>query len=544
MTTTAPERTRDEPPADVEPTSERRWPRLVVLVLCALVLVFAALRVGAHDPTELQVSGDQATFTLNALSIAGGDLSYDEQDYDSWLDLDWEVNPRGLFMQRTDEGWAFAKPYGYSVLLAPFVNWFGADGISYANAGLLLAYAWCWYAIGRTRWRPAAAAMVATTATVASNAWPMAFPAHADLFVAVVVGVAVLAGVRVVLGRAVDRGVGAAVRAPLGRAATILWPCLAVVAAAVLVTEKLPALVAVGPLLAVALWRAPWRGRIPAVLLGLAVVAVSVVPYLDYSEGASWNAYGGDRYYAPAGTPWAGANDPAATADTADDIIQWRTRDTMSAQKVLDNITDPSEDIPHAALTYAVGRHTGALTNQPVVATLAAAAIGAVVLRRRRRARAGTNDADDDGDVQAGPEESGDRSYPWWTPALVAAAVGLVGYAALYLVTFTDNYFGGGQSVGNRYFLQISVLVAVVPVAARITERAAATSAVLGAAVAYALITPHLVEADDAFFHIERTTSLGERLLPFEHTQSGNWRLQCDPEVDCDPPPLAPALSN
>lgn len=141
MTTTAPERTREEPPAAVETPRERRWPRVVVLVLCAGVLVYAALRVGVHDPTELQVSGDQAAFTLNALSIADGNLSYDRADYEAWLDLDWEVNPRGLFMQRNDEGWAFAKPYGYSVLLAPFVDWFGADGISYVNAGLLLAYA-------------------------------------------------------------------------------------------------------------------------------------------------------------------------------------------------------------------------------------------------------------------------------------------------------------------------------------------------------------------------------------------------------------------
>jgi len=78
-------------------------------------------------------------------------------------------------------------------------------------------------------------------------------------------------------------------------------------------------------------------------------------------------------------------------------------------------------------------------------------------------------------------------------------------------------------------------------VAGRISERSAGWSALVGGAVGFALIAPHLVDADDAFFHIERSSWLQDH-LPFETTQDARWRLQCDPDVDCFPRPVAPAV--
>ena len=487
----------------------RRWPGLVVLAFCALVVGGAALRVAVNDPTDQPLSGDQAAFTLQALSIAGGNLSYDTEDQEAWLELGWESQPRGLFVQKRDEGWAFAKPYGYSLLLAPFIELAGATGISLVGAGLLLAYAGCWYAIGRTRWGPVGAALVATAASVTSNAWLMAFPAHADLFVAVLVGLVALGAVRLLFGGAAPTAGGAG-RVELPPGWTLAWACVAAAAAGMLVTEKLPALVAVGPLLAVALWRAPRRSQVVALAVGAVVVAVSVLPYLYYSDGASWNAYGGDRYYAPSITPWSGG--------TEADLVPWHTADSMSPRRVLDGITDPSGDLPSAALTYAVGRHTGAFTFQPVVAALIVAA-GFAVGRRRRRWRA--------------------RARSTAGVALVAAAGGLLAYAALYLVTFTDNYFGGGQSIGNRYFLQVSVVVAVIGVAAGVGERAARWCGGVALVLGVVLLHPLLSRPEQAFFHLERT-SAAQDLLPFDGTQASSWRFRCDPDVSCVPPPVTP----
>ncbi len=164
---------------------------------CAVVLAAAVLRIAVHDPTDEPVSGDQASFTYQALSLLGGDLAYDASDQRRWLDLGWADQPHGLFVQQREDGWAFAKPLGYSVLLAPAIGLFGGHGISLVGAALVLAYAACWYGIGRLRWDRAGAAAVATAATVASHAWLFGFPAHADLFVAVLVGAAALGAARV-----------------------------------------------------------------------------------------------------------------------------------------------------------------------------------------------------------------------------------------------------------------------------------------------------------------------------------------------------------
>jgi hypothetical protein len=117
-----------------------------------------------------------------------------------------------------------------------------------------------------------------------------------------------------------------------------------------------------------------------------------------------------------------------------------------------------------------------------------------------------------------------------------AAAVGLALYVALYLLVFTDNYFGGGQSIGNRYFLQVSPLVAVAAAASPLTARTARWCAVVAAAWALVVLQPHLRSPEEAFFRIDRT-SAAQRTLPFDGSQVHAWRFECEPAA-CVPPTL------
>jgi hypothetical protein len=285
-----------------------------------------------------------------------------------------------------------------------------------------------------------------------------------------------------------------------------LWLVLATAAAGLLVTEKLPALVALGPLLLLAMLRAPARTRAIALGAGAVVVALSVLPYLFYSDGECWNASGGDRYSAIGATPWSGG--------TEADLTPWQTRDSMSPGFVLDQLQDPHDELASAALTYAVGRHTGVATFMPIVPALAGAAlIAAWRLRRSTASR---------------------------SAALVggAAAVGLLAYVALYLVSFTTNYFGGGQSIGNRYFLQVSLLVPVVAVAVGVTAKVARWCTAAAAGWAIVVLGAQLRQPEEAFYRLERTTA-AQRLLPFDGSQEHAWRFQCEPAT-CVPPPLEP----
>lgn len=449
--------------------------RRVALCACLGALIAAAvLRIAVHDPGDRPLRGDQASFVYNAISLAQGDLAYDEQDHERWVEIGWTPYPHGLFAQLRDDGWAAAKPIGYSVLLAPAVALGGLRGVAVLGALMVLAYAGLWYAIARHRWDRPAAAAVAAAATLASHAWFYGFVAHADLFVAALVGVAAVGCLRARQGEA--------------------W-ALVVAAASVglLTTEKVPAVGALLPLLVVAAARVSIAARAVAAGALVAVAALSMAPYLYYSDGASWSAYGGDRYYLPGATPWTGAPMGAARPIETDEVI------TVSF--LVDRLADPSDDLPSAAVTYVVGRHTGVMTFLPIVPLLTASSLAVVLLRRRRGAHA---------PPQA--PRSSDLALAG------AAGLGLVLYVAFYLLLFTDNYYGGGQSIGNRYFLQISPLAAVIPVAVALSARAALRCAAGAAVWAVAVIGPDLVRADRAFSELHHTSAL-QRLLPFEHAQ-------------------------
>ena len=451
-----------------------RHPWSTVMAVAAIGAVcFAATRVAVHDPATLDVRGDEASFVYSALSLRGGDLAYGQRDQERWLDLDWAEQPHGLFLQRYGEGWAFAKPYGFSALLMLPVAAAGLRGVSYVGAALVLGYAGCWYAAGRHRWDRSTALAVAATATVASHAWFYGFPAHADLFVAVLVGAAAVGGLRARM---------------LGDGAALL---VAAAAVGLLTTEKVVAAAALLPALAVAASRCTRAFRVGAILVAALVAGASMAPYLHYSEGRSWSAYGGERYYAPDVTPWSGGR--------TSDLVRWRTDRLETPSYALERLTNPSSDLPAAIGTFAVGRTTGVLTFLPIVPALLLSAVWAA--RRRPKPRHSTRQ-----DV--------DR------PMLIAAAVGLAAYSAFYLVLFTDNYYGGQQSIGNRYFLQISLLAAVVAVAAPVGRTAALRCAAFAVVWAAVVLGPNLRHADRAFHDLGHLSRV-QRLLPFETTQTG-----------------------
>jgi hypothetical protein len=119
----------------------------------------------------------------------------------------------------------------------------------------------------------------------------------------------------------------------------------------------------------------------------------------------------------------------------------------------------------------------------------------------------------------------------------VAFLVGIVGYILLYTVRFTDNYFGGGQSFGNRYFLQVSPMVIALVVASRVAPRrlllAASACAVFGAIVLW----PHHHAPERSFGDLVRTSPI-QRLLPMESNQVTAGSFRCN-YLDCEPLPDA-----
>ncbi len=448
--------------APAERPSRRPSATGVAAVLSGVLLAGILVAVLAHDVTDEPIVADQSSYLLQALSLGhDGDLVLDAGDLQQWDEVHWTADPNGLFSQRDGETITFAKPYAYSVLLAAPVRVLGVRwGVAVVDAALLaVTFGAAALVLVRRLGAPAGLAF-ASGLVLVSAVGLSAFALGVELFFAAGVALAALA----------------AQRARDGRALAAL--ALAVVAG-VLVAEKAPMLLAVGPLVALVAWRSPTPGRRLAVVgLAAATFALAVTPYLWASGGDSPTPYGGERYVSYQGvlpTDAALAEDPPRVARTPTDEV-------VSASYVADALTSEPGPKAKAAVGYLVGRHTGMVVWVPT----AVIGLGLALLAVRR-----------------------------WSGLGVAGALGLAAYVAFYVLLFPGNYYGGGQSLGNRYFVQVAPLVALVVAEAGIARVRVLVGSLVGMAVAVVLLWPQMASPGDALIRLDRTSPV-QRLFPFE----------------------------
>jgi len=454
--------------ADVR-TIRQRASLLSLLAMCAMAALLLVPPL-LHDFRDNPLNGDQSAHLLSTLSLAydSHTLNIDRQDFERWRTVGWTDRPEYTYIQRYKDGWAAAKPYGYPLAMAPFVAVLGpVSGIALGNTLLLaalLAFG------GRLLWRrfdPVTAALIFAAFFVAGYIYMYAYPVQIELAHALVVLV----------------GFGAAYR--YRESNRLAWACLSFAAMAFGVAEKPPFLVLFAPIAALMLWNERQRlGRF-ATLFGIGTItyAIAIVPYLVYSDGRSTSAYNGDRYQLPADpnvpAPWDGGRPgvdlPAVAGDTGGYL-----------QRALDlSVLDWMESFAY----YLVGRHTGLIVTLPFALLL----VGATLARARK--------ADS------------------WALAILG---GILCYIAFYVILFTGNYYGGGQSLGNRYFIQMSTAVLVLALVTPLRERTLRWLAAAAIGLSVLLTLPHHRAPEVAFTNI-LTTSAPQRLLPIEANQDYTW---------------------
>ncbi len=114
----------DAPPAADTSARSRRL-TIIAWIGAALVFAYILVPIATDDFRAGPLIGDQSNFLLQSLSIVRShNLSYDTNDQAAWASVGWTPYPDGLFSQKRDDGWAFAKPYGYSVWMSPFIRAF------------------------------------------------------------------------------------------------------------------------------------------------------------------------------------------------------------------------------------------------------------------------------------------------------------------------------------------------------------------------------------------------------------------------------------
>lgn len=468
MTSTDPTpATRAADAAESRTTTRERPSRveLAAWILLALATAWAVIGVLRYDYRSKSVIGDQSSFVLQALSLAqdGHNLSYDQRDVDAWTALEWDRDPAGIFYQANDDGYAFAKPYGASVVYAAGVAVAGPRwGFPLAAIVMLIGSIAVAIALLRLRWRGEVVPAVTFAYVFASNLWWHSFVIMTELFLVCLVGTCVYALIR---GR---------------REHDVRWVTFGAALAAFALTEKMPFLPLLAPLGLVALLGLrDWRRRVSVIAVAIVVAAVSTVPYLYYSDLEATNPYAGERYYALGRVHF----DLDDEREVSGSLID--TDETFSSTYVRDNAFNRLDDKAAAFVDYFIAQPTGMLIFMPLTCfTL----VGAVVLGVRRRL----------------------------DPVSLALLVGAIGYAGFYTWFFPDNYYGGGQSMGNRYWVQASPVALALLATAPFRRRTLLLFT--GVASVLSVLLVHHFHAEPQHAYLEfREASPVQELFPILH---------------------------
>lgn len=466
------------------PRAAGAWFDLGAWVVFAIGMIRAVWLSITNDFRAQRLVADQASFLDQAMSlIYDHDLRITSADVHHWTLLHWPRagHPTGLYLQRFGDGWAYAKPFGYSYWLAPFVYWFGpVRGVAVANTVLFVIAVAAVILLLRRRYRGAVVPLVVGALMLVTNVMLYLFPIGVELFYVCLLALFFLAA-----WYGAEGG---------------LWPALAAVAlAGFLFSEKASFALVVGPVLVWVLVRQRgWARRAGVVGVGVAVVVVSVVPYWHYSQGKSITPYGGRRYYAYNGLM------PFQQGAIVKHV---KSDETISVNYVVKSTTSRPNDKAWAAAYYVAGEHIGLLVFMPIAVFVVALALWDI------------------------------RRSTWYSRA---ALIGLGLYVLFYIVLFPRNVYGGGQAIGNRYFVQIAPVVIAIAVASGIKARRLAIAGVVGVVLPIIMLWPQLYSPRDDLYKIYRNTPLQRLMLYEQHIARGGTYFFHPPPPIQRPPALDP----
>ena len=416
----------------------RRWrgdapARWALGASCALLVAVAAAT-DLPRVSEREFWGDGATYSAMAWSLArDGDVRWDRGDLERVLER-YPGGPQGLFLKRASGGLAldesggswsvrrvrpeegrlyFAKAVAYPLVAAPLVRLFGMRGLLLTNALVLALALWLGHGVlvrrGFFPWSALALVVVLVLCSVAPVYlfWPTP-----ELFGLGLVtgGLAAWASGRPLLSAAL-----------FGLAGYVKWPNLLMAAP-----------LGFGPLASGwgggARWRGALRGLREAVRRGAVMgLVVAALFGLNIALTGEWNYQGGERKTFYDRFPL----DERGT--TFDNAGLWMTTDGLGPlvaerdDEGASERTGPArarveiwESLAWNLGYYWVGRFGGAL------GYFGGAVVALLVFLVGPRSREG---------------------------ALALLAVALSALAYMWIIP--DNWYGGGGTVGNRYFLNL-----------------------------------------------------------------------------------------
>ncbi len=454
----------------------------LLFFILVLALFFIGKGISIQDRI---VVGDESSHILQALSIAyDGDLKFDESDAVHWSNLGWNDTPRGLFFQKYSEGFAFAKPYGYSLFLAFFIFLFGKSGLIIGNVALLGLTCFLIFNSLREIYNYLEASLLTATVTFFSYLYLYAYYIHSDIFLAFLVSLFVY-----VLLKALKKF-------------SFVYVTLLAIVSAFIVAEKIPLIVVIAPLMAYLLVQKKNTSyAITYISSFIIAFSICIMPYLYYSDYKAWNPYSGERYYNSTGKIPISFNEDNVSTEAVlveeggvyklatSPYIKLDTGKHFAISYLIENANiQLGKEIVRNVVYYICGSFTGILIFMPISMIIFSMSAFRAIRKRN------------------------------WL--LVSAMSGVLGYIFFYIVLFPTNYYGGGHSLGNRYFLQMSTISVLLMCVLQLSRRQVLIITALSGVTSAVLLHHHHLSGKDAYLNIFRMSYL-QSLMPTEITQWG-----------------------
>jgi len=451
-----------------EPAMKTSWGFGLLLALSALLVLGAAT---CDRSSWRSFMGDEATYLMQAESLAFDlDLAYTAGDYHRFVGH-WGKKPQGLILQSGGDGEliTYGKPFYYPLFLAPFTRLSPLRGPFVANALLLVLTCLLVARVLERRLGGGAALWVAAL-VFASVVFGHVFWAHADLFLMCLTAVALA----LVFGRDGD---GEEKQKKKEEHGGFPWRWVGAGALLAMVVYSRPLYLPIFLPALLALPRPRWRAG--AALLGSVLLVTVATASVHFALTGSWTGYGATRsgFYSQTGFP--GVDFPAERF--VEEVRELGNSAVLPPEQMV-RVKKVSASLWWwNGVHFLFGRHLGLLPYfLPGLLAFAGRPSGA--------AR--------------------------WSLLL---AVLLTTAAFFYLRPF--NFYGGGGTLANRYFLPLYPAFWFLPTRPP-RPLVVAVAVVVAALFLYPLaLHPRAFPLDDGGSY-RYVSPVAARVLPFETTQS------------------------
>lgn len=373
------------------------------LLIGLLIFVFLYLTFGIfiQTPGNTNMFGDQATHYMQSMSVAfDHDLKYTNEDLERYYKYPISNDgPKGLFIKKgIDNNWFFAKPLILSVVSSPVVLIFKELGFPIFNLILtivmfILSYLWLRKTNDKNK-----SIIIVLAFFLFSNFTSYIYPAYADIFYGFLIFTTFFG---------------------------LLYPTQLnnkiIIFSAVLyglsIYEKLPFIL----FLPIILWIIYKKYSKKSILLFISVfLAIFLIPTgINYQQDNNFNSYSGERYYIRNISETNDINNTEKKLLNTGISLYGNFFESVST-KLFDTL---NISLVNNSLYFFGGKQTGIIYYN---------FMGLLILMLT---------------------VINSKNHKDKIPLSLLA--GILLYIEFYFILLPNNYFGGSQSFGNRYFLQI-----------------------------------------------------------------------------------------